>query len=45
MVQWFRRRRLRRIIHEELVVWFDADPAGPMDRYAAVAEEAWRTLR
>jgi hypothetical protein len=35
---------LQRIMHEEFVVWFGADTAGPADRYAAAAEEAWRTF-
>jgi glyoxylase-like metal-dependent hydrolase (beta-lactamase superfamily II) len=34
---------LERIIHEEFVHWF-ADLAGPADRYAPIAREAWPIL-
>ncbi|MDN4471845.1 hypothetical protein [Demequina zhanjiangensis] len=32
---------LRRIVHEEFVRWFDAQVAGPPERYAAIAREIW----
>ena len=35
---------LRRITHEEFVRWFDAQIAGPPERYRVVAREIW-TLR
>jgi hypothetical protein len=31
-----------RAIHEEFVRWFDADTAGPVDRYAEIASEIWQ---
>ena len=32
---------VRRITHEEFVVWFGADGAGPEENYAEAAEEIW----
>jgi hypothetical protein len=32
---------VRRIAHEEFVRWFDAQLAGPPERYSAIAEEIW----
>jgi hypothetical protein len=31
-----------RAIHEEFVRWFDADTAGPEERYAEIASETWQ---
>jgi len=37
---------VRRIIHEQLVRWFDAAIAGPEERYAkAIASEVWQLWR
>ena len=33
------------LAHEALVQWFDAQTAGPADRYAAVAAEIWNLWR
>lgn len=33
---------LQRIIHEEFAHWFDDGIAGPAERYAAIAHEAWQ---
>ncbi|HJP74093.1 MAG TPA: hypothetical protein VJ914_07490 [Pseudonocardiaceae bacterium] len=33
---------LQRIIHEEFVRWFDDSIAGPAERYAEIAREAWQ---
>lgn len=33
---------LQRVVHEEFVRWFDADTAGPIERYRSVAEQIWR---
>ena len=33
---------LQEILHEEFTHWFDADIAGPITRYAEVAEKMWR---
>ena len=30
-----------RTVHEEFVRWFDADTAGPQERYAGIATEIW----
>lgn len=30
-----------RVVHEEFVRWFDAETAGPHDRYAKIASEIW----
>ncbi len=35
----------QRIVHEEFVRWFDADTAGPPDRYADIAGEIWHLWR
>ena len=32
---------VRGIAHEEFVRWFDAQIAGPPERYSAIAEEIW----
>ena len=32
---------VRRITHEEFVRWFDAQIAGPPERYSAIAGEIW----
>jgi hypothetical protein len=32
---------VRQVVHEEFVRWFDADIAGPADRYADIAAEIW----
>ena len=29
-------------VHEEFVRWFDADTAGPEERYAEIASEIWQ---
>lgn len=31
-----------RVVHEEFVHWFDADTAGPQERYAEIAEQIWQ---
>ena len=36
---------LQRIIHEEFVHWFDDSIAGPVERYALIAREAWSVGR
>jgi hypothetical protein len=36
---------LQRIIHEEFVRWFDAETAGPPDRYDSITEEIWQLWR
>ena len=36
---------VRRVVHEELVRWFDAKMAGPETRYDALAAEIWRAWR
>ena len=33
---------LQRVVHEEFVRWFDADTAGPIDRYRSIAEQIWQ---
>lgn len=33
---------VRQLIHEEFVRWFDADTAGPEERYAKIASEVWQ---
>lgn len=33
---------VRDVLHEEFVRWFDADIAGPQERYAPIAEELWQ---
>jgi len=33
------------LTHETFVQWFDAQTAGPIDRYAAVASEIWNLWR
>ena len=38
-------RDVQRIVHEEFVRWFDADTAGPPDRYADIAREIWHLWR
>jgi hypothetical protein len=30
-----------RVIHEEFVRWFEADTAGPRERYRQIADEVW----
>ena len=32
---------VRRITHQEFVVWFGADSAGPEESYTEVAEQIW----
>ncbi len=32
---------VRRVVHQEFVRWFDADIAGPEERYAKIAGEIW----
>ncbi len=32
---------VRKIVHEELVRWFEQDLAGPEDRYTEIAAEVW----
>ncbi len=32
---------VRRVVHQEFVRWFDADIAGPEERYAKIATEIW----
>jgi hypothetical protein len=34
-----------RVVHEEFVRWFDADTAGPEERYAEIASEIWQLWR
>lgn len=36
---------LRRVVHEEFVRWFDAELAGPPERFDAIAREIWRVSR
>ncbi len=36
---------VRRIVHEELVRWFDADTAGAAADHQVIAEELWTSLR
>jgi hypothetical protein len=31
-----------RVVHEEFVRWFEADTAGPEERYAEIASEIWQ---
>jgi len=31
----------RLLVHEEFVRWFDADTAGPVERYKKVASRIW----
>ncbi|MGA9545038.1 MAG: hypothetical protein WBQ85_15795 [Candidatus Sulfotelmatobacter sp.] len=31
-----------RVVHEEFVRWFDADTAGPQERYEQIASELWQ---
>lgn len=31
-----------RVVHEEFVRWFDADNAGPRERYQPIAAEIWQ---
>ena len=33
---------LQRVVHEEFVRWFDADTAGPIERYRLVSEQIWQ---
>ena len=33
---------VRHAVHEEFVRWFDADTAGPEERYRAIASEIWQ---
>lgn len=32
---------VQKLVHEEFVRWFDPDTAGPITRYAEVAEKTW----
>lgn len=32
---------VERVLHEEFVRWFDADIAGPQERYTPIAAELW----
>ena len=32
---------VRSLVHEEFVRWFDADTAGPADRYEVIARDVW----
>ena len=32
---------LQKVIHEEFVRWFDAETAGPLDRYQPIAQRIW----
>jgi hypothetical protein len=34
---------VQRIVYEEFVRWFGADPVGPLEDYAEVAEKIWGT--
>ena len=36
-------RDVQGIVHEEFVHWFTAEIAGPLEIYAAVSEEIWKT--
>lgn len=36
---------VRALTHETFVQWFDAQTAGPIDRYATVASEIWNLWR
>ena len=36
---------VQRIVHEEFCRWFDADNAGPMHKYEAIAASIWETSR
>ncbi len=33
---------VRRVVHEEFVRWFEADIAGPEERYTAIAAGIWQ---
>ena len=33
---------LQRVVHEEFVRWFDADTAGPIERYRSIAAQIWQ---
>ncbi|HET9363783.1 MAG TPA: hypothetical protein VFP71_02235 [Candidatus Angelobacter sp.] len=35
-------RDVQRVVHEEFVRWFNADIAGPEERYTDIASEIWR---
>lgn len=35
---------VQRILHEEFLRWFDADTAGPLEAYQAVANEVWQAV-
>jgi hypothetical protein len=35
---------LQRVVHEELVRWFDADTARPLERYARIAARIWNEV-
>jgi hypothetical protein len=36
---------VQRVVHEEFSRWFDADVAGPSERYARVSEKIWAEVR
>ena len=33
---------LQRVVHEEFVRWFDANTAGPIERYRSIAAQIWQ---
>ena len=35
---------VRQVVHEEFVRWFDADTAGPVENWSAIAEDVWVLL-
>jgi len=35
---------VRRVVHEEFVTWFDADIAGPQERYETIAKRIWEEV-
>lgn len=34
--------QVRQVVHEEFTRWFDADIAGPAERYTEIASEIWQ---
>jgi hypothetical protein len=36
---------VQRVVHEEFSRWFDAELAGPSERYARIGEEIWAEVR
>ncbi|MDX2206488.1 MAG: hypothetical protein SFU57_02485 [Gemmatimonadales bacterium] len=36
---------VQRVVHEEFCRWFDADTAGPFERYQTISNDIWTEIR